>query len=432
MIRLTADQRYVRDLASVFTTPIVYHPGGWEDSVPEWLKLRVCAERMAMAGNGGWDKATDAEITCYLYTASLAQPLGSDWTAITLYQATKQIPQLYEALPDAPKELTCDQERELEDLKHKIRNSQLRRQNTSRKEDHMPKRQLVLTEKDGSVMVGVQKDDTDPFIDTVQGDLETAIASIPKLLKDAEAKWTVSPKNPEYKAPAPEKEPVKTTGKKKTATETAPATAQDLPLLAGQKAAEQVRHLPPAPPTLEPAEDTGAKPAEPVAAGSCTEPAQEPEAESDIDKQTEEIMAIEHELGRDVPEDTESGTEPAESGTEPAESGTEPAESGTGAPAIPELTTTPEPGAEAGSVPPTTTPEPAPVPTAPAAAPPVTPKPPTGEVEYWLKDGRGPFATVQEAMDGLGLDKKTRPQHNRWDRLSTALKDSILRKPKAD
>lgn len=54
-----------------------------------------------------------------------------------------------------------------------------------------------------------------------------------------------------------------------------------------------------------------------------------------------------------------------------------------------------------------------------------------GEWEYYLQDGRGPFESVQAAMDELGLDKATRPMHNRWDRLSTALKEKIQRRPKA-
>lgn len=33
----------------------------------------------------------------------------------------------------------------------------------------------------------------------------------------------------------------------------------------------------------------------------------------------------------------------------------------------------------------------------------------TGAWEYMLKDGRGPYDTVQAAMDALGLDKATRP-----------------------
>ena len=55
----------------------------------------------------------------------------------------------------------------------------------------------------------------------------------------------------------------------------------------------------------------------------------------------------------------------------------------------------------------------------------------TGEWEYYLQDGRGPYETIQLAMDALDLDKNTRPQHNRWDRLSTALKEKIQRRPKS-
>jgi len=54
----------------------------------------------------------------------------------------------------------------------------------------------------------------------------------------------------------------------------------------------------------------------------------------------------------------------------------------------------------------------------------------TWKWEYYLKD-RGPFQTVQAAMDALGLDKETRPQHNRWSRLATQLRGTIQRRPKA-
>ena len=50
---------------------------------------------------------------------------------------------------------------------------------------------------------------------------------------------------------------------------------------------------------------------------------------------------------------------------------------------------------------------------------------------FYLKDGRGPYETVQLAMDGLGLDKNTRPKHNRWSRLATQLRGAIQRQPKA-
>ena len=76
----------------------------------------------------------------------------------------------------------------------------------------------------------------------------------------------------------------------------------------------------------------------------------------------------------------------------------------------------------------------APAPEAKAAPAPEkveTPAAKPGEWEFYLKDGRGPFETIQAAMDAMGLDKATRPQHNRWDRLSTQLKEQIQRRPKA-
>ena len=48
----------------------------------------------------------------------------------------------------------------------------------------------------------------------------------------------------------------------------------------------------------------------------------------------------------------------------------------------------------------------------------------TWKWEYYLQDGRA-FESVQAAMDELGLDKDKRPKHNRWDRLSTQLKEQI-------
>ena len=41
-----------------------------------------------------------------------------------------------------------------------------------------------------------------------------------------------------------------------------------------------------------------------------------------------------------------------------------------------------------------------------------------------------PFADVQLAMDALGIDKATRPTHNRYDRLSKKLQEEIIREVK--
>lgn len=50
--------------------------------------------------------------------------------------------------------------------------------------------------------------------------------------------------------------------------------------------------------------------------------------------------------------------------------------------------------------------------------------------QYRLKDGRGPFVTIQAALDAMGADPKTRPMHNRYDRLSKKLQEEIKQEKK--
>ncbi len=52
------------------------------------------------------------------------------------------------------------------------------------------------------------------------------------------------------------------------------------------------------------------------------------------------------------------------------------------------------------------------------------------EYEYFLADGNGPFATIQEAMDKTGIDKAQRPRHERYDRLSKAWQEKVIQKAK--
>jgi len=54
------------------------------------------------------------------------------------------------------------------------------------------------------------------------------------------------------------------------------------------------------------------------------------------------------------------------------------------------------------------------------------------EYEYFLKDGRGPFAGTLEALDAMNFPKDKRGQYyHRWDRLPKELQEAITRKPKA-
>lgn len=54
-----------------------------------------------------------------------------------------------------------------------------------------------------------------------------------------------------------------------------------------------------------------------------------------------------------------------------------------------------------------------------------------GQYEYFLADGKGPFESVQKAMDEMGIPASDRPAHNRYDRLSADWQKKISRKPKA-
>jgi hypothetical protein len=80
----------ISDIVGVFTDPIVVFPGGWGDTLPDWLKNAVTLERLEMnmkALKGEEMTGTDVEACAYLYTASLTQPMGHDWTQIYLYVA---------------------------------------------------------------------------------------------------------------------------------------------------------------------------------------------------------------------------------------------------------------------------------------------------------------------------------------------------------
>ena len=81
----------ISDLVGVFTDPIIVYPSGWEDTMPEWIKQAITIERLIenmKALKGETPTGTDAEALAYMYPASLAFPLGHDWTQIYLYLAS--------------------------------------------------------------------------------------------------------------------------------------------------------------------------------------------------------------------------------------------------------------------------------------------------------------------------------------------------------
>jgi hypothetical protein len=342
----------VLEIIEALHAPIVYHPGGWDDSAS--LKEMALAERFRMLDDGGWNKATDAEVCAYLMSASMCFPFDANWTHIYCYETGVIAPQIKDVADFIPAQLEPDEARQLEDLKFKIRESQ-RKHWKNDKEVAMAKgRKLVMEEFEpaqaggqGNVLVGVIRGDADPFVKPVEGTLETVLPGVPAIITEAEAKWATAPKNPPYK------EPVKVVGN-------GGKKAEELPLLGHQKKTAETQ-----PPKDKPVEElplvpTTAKKKEPAAV-------------------TTSVAA-----GGAAAEERIGPTEPN--------------------PAVGKITEGPHRVAAATAA--------------------------TGDFEYYLKDGRGPFADVQLAMDAMGVDKTNRPHHNRWDRLSTEYKDAIPRRIK--
>jgi len=85
-------EKGISEIVGCLTDPIIVFPGGWGDTLPEWLKNAITLERLEMnmrVLKGEEMTGTDAEACAYLYTASLTQPMGHDWTQIYLYIANK-------------------------------------------------------------------------------------------------------------------------------------------------------------------------------------------------------------------------------------------------------------------------------------------------------------------------------------------------------
>jgi len=82
----------VSDLVGTFTDPIIVYPGGWGDTLPDWLKNAITLERLEMnirASRGEEPTGTDAEACAYLYAAGLTAPMDHDWSQIYLYVSTR-------------------------------------------------------------------------------------------------------------------------------------------------------------------------------------------------------------------------------------------------------------------------------------------------------------------------------------------------------
>jgi len=80
----------IDNLVGALMDPIIVMPGGWGDSLPDWIKGAIQIERLAQLMKGE-ETATDAEACAYLYTASLTNPIDRDWVQVYLYIAGKVV-----------------------------------------------------------------------------------------------------------------------------------------------------------------------------------------------------------------------------------------------------------------------------------------------------------------------------------------------------
>jgi hypothetical protein len=380
MKQLSDDQKHVQEILRAYHTPVVLSPGGWGDDLPELWNGKVIQQRLEMIDNGGWDKATDIEVAMHLSSTSGAAPFNSDWTDIFVYEVSLVMgPEVYDRLDKRDRELTEYQKGEVNHLKHQIRDSQIKNEKKN-KGGTMQKNKIVIEELEDGVLIGISKEKVDPFVKKLDLTFAQMLDQMPfvkGVMGFAEAQWNVSPRNPSY-AGAP-----KTEAKK--------AEAKISP-----KKEKKTKKIVAEPMIQSPLPEPTVKLSEPQPV--ITKAPEKPEIKAtkvevndtgidhgpDIDKETAQIEAIDKELH-------------------------------------------PEGTSEINKLPPADgirTNKPMPVRVSADA------------FQYRIKPGTGktpdigPFATVQEAMDALGIDKATRPTHNRYDRLSKKLREEIIQEKK--
>jgi len=116
-------EKGISNIVGALTDPILVFPGGWGDTLPDWLKNAITLERLAMnmrALKGEEMTGTDTEACAYLMSAALTAPMDRDWTNIYLYVAGKVCRQHKQA--EVPEDilvesLDADQVRDLDRLK---------------------------------------------------------------------------------------------------------------------------------------------------------------------------------------------------------------------------------------------------------------------------------------------------------------------------
>ncbi len=139
----------IGDLVGTLTDPIIVYPGGWGDSLPEWLKNAITLERLTdnmKTAKREQPTGTDAEACAYLNTASLSAPMDNDWSQIYLYVASKTYRRWHKS--EMPDDIRVDSlnNQQMADL-NRLKEWLYRRRTTARQESERTERRQQKEEE---------------------------------------------------------------------------------------------------------------------------------------------------------------------------------------------------------------------------------------------------------------------------------------------
>lgn len=119
----------LEDMIGSMFEPLIVFPGGWADTIPDWVRGQVELDRMAQvmeAAKKGRrpEEGTDSEAMVYLYTASFIAPMPPEAVETYLWLGRKVMGKRYpKGMAEElriPEELGPEQRRFLDDLKRWI------------------------------------------------------------------------------------------------------------------------------------------------------------------------------------------------------------------------------------------------------------------------------------------------------------------------
>lgn len=145
----------IEEMVGALTDPVIAYPSPWMEDIhnlPLYKKLplhRLAHLMRCNKGEAEWDEACDLEALLYIYPASLAAPMGEQWTRIYLYLGTKVMGDKFpedikqKSLDDYDMSHLRDLKRWIYQRKVKARKERRRQEKTDKAE---PKEKVVTAE----------------------------------------------------------------------------------------------------------------------------------------------------------------------------------------------------------------------------------------------------------------------------------------------